>query len=90
MIRSEWNALQRGDTVEVHHPAFPVRPTTSGHVVSVTVRSREVNDLAIRLHTGDERVIRPPLTTVHRPRPPRGTCWRCVELERSAPGAADQ
>lgn len=79
MNRAAWNALRRGDVVDVHLPAFPVGPVQRGEVVRVTVRARGTNDVAILLQDAPRRVVTPPLTTVHNAAGSDG-CWRCEEL----------
>lgn len=83
MNRSAWNALRRGDLVDVHLPSFPVGPVQRGEVVRVTVRARGTNDVAIVLHGPPRRVVTPPLTTVH-PAAETDGCWRCAELALAA------
>ena len=79
MLRADWNALDHGDSVLVHHTARGLPQLIPGVVVSVAAASGS-NNVGIRLagRSRDELVHPARLLVHHDPIELDGHCWRCT------------
>lgn len=87
MLRLDWNALQTGDRVLVHHTDGGTARLIAGIVVSVESAGGS-NDVAVRLATRDpDRLVHPGRLTVHHDPIELDThCWRCTTTDPPRPG----
>lgn len=81
MMRFEWNALRRGDSVLVHDSRTSDLRLVKGTVVIVEARAGN-NSVAVRLDNDTRPVVqRPRRLWVHfDPADPSDYCWRCAQL----------
>jgi hypothetical protein len=84
MLKFEWNALRRGDTVFVHDARNADLGLRAGVVALVDVH-RSGHDVGIRLTTGTPTVVRPGRFAVHLAAGKDDDCWRCRD-NRAQPG----
>jgi hypothetical protein len=78
MLKFQWDALRRGDTVFVHDASDTDLGLRAGIVTLVDVRPSG-HDVGIRLATGTptQSVIRPGRFAVHLAAGDDHDCWRC-------------
>jgi hypothetical protein len=86
MLKFQWNALRRGDTVFVHDPSDAELGLRAGVVTLVDVGPRGP-DVSIRLTTGTPTgsVVRPGRFAVHLAAMNDDDCWRCTDNRPQRP-----
>ena len=87
MLKFQWNALRRGDTVFVHDPSEPDLGLRAGVVTLIDVGQRGP-DVGIRLTTGTPNapVVRPGRFAVHlAAMNDDDDCWRCSDYRPERP-----
>jgi len=87
MLKFQWNALRRGDTVFVHDPSDADLGLRAGVVTLVDV-CPSGHDVGIRLTTGTPTgsVVRPGRFAVHLAAVEDHDCWRCSDNRPQRPG----
>ena len=87
MLKFQWNALRRGDTVFVHDSSDANLDLHAGVVTLVDVRPSG-HDVGIRLTTGTPTgsVVRPGRFAVHLAAGDDHDCWRCGDNRPQRPG----
>jgi hypothetical protein len=86
MLKFQWDALRRGDTVSVHDASDADLGLRPGIVTLVEVRPSG-HDVGIRLTTGTPTgsVVRPGRFAVHLANVDDPDCWRCADIRSSDP-----
>ena len=86
MLKFQWNALRRGDTVFVHDAADADLGLRAGIVTVVDARPSG-HDVGIRLTTRNPPgpVVRPGRFAVHLAAVDDHDCWRCGDNRRQRP-----
>ena len=86
MLKFQWNALRRGDTVFVHDPSDADLGLRAGVVTLIDVGPRG-HDVGIRLTTGTPAspVVRPGRLAVHLATVNDDDCWRCTDNRHQRP-----
>jgi hypothetical protein len=86
MLKFQWNALRRGDTVFVHDPSDADLGLRAGVVTLIDVGQRG-HDVGIRLTTGTltGTVVRPGRFAVHLAAVNDDDCWRCSDNQPPRP-----
>jgi hypothetical protein len=86
MLKFQWNALRRGDTVFVHDPSDADLGLRAGVVTLIDVGQRS-HDVGIRLTTGTPAgsVVRPGRLAVHLAAVNDDDCWRCTDNRHQRP-----
>jgi hypothetical protein len=86
MLKFQWNALRRGDTVFVHDPTDADLGLRAG-VVTLIDASQRGPDVGIRLTTGTPTapVVRPGRFAVHLAAGNDDDCWRCADNRHQRP-----
>ena len=87
MLKFQWDALRRGDTVFVHDASDADLGLLAGVVTLVDVRPSG-HDVGIRLTTGTPTgsVVRPGRFAVHLAAVDDHDCWRCSDNRPQRPG----
>ena len=86
MLKFQWDALRRGDTVFVHDASDADLGLRAGVVTLVDVRPSG-HDVGIRLTTGTPTgsVVRPGRFAVHLAAVDDHDCWRCSDNRPQRP-----
>jgi hypothetical protein len=87
MLKFQWDALRRGDTVFVHDATDAELGLRAGVVTLVDVRPSG-HDVGIRFTTGSPTgpVVRPGRFAVHLAAGEDHDCWRCSDNRPQRPG----
>ena len=87
MLKFQWDALRRGDTVFVHDATAADLGLRAGVVTLVDVRPSG-HDVAIRFTNGTPigPVVRPGRFAVHLAAGEDDDCWRCSDNRPQRPG----
>ena len=87
MLKFQWEALRRGDTVFVHDASDADLGLRAGIVTLVDV-APSVHDVGLRLITGTPTgsVVRPGRFAVHLAAGDDHDCWRCSDNRPPRPG----
>ena len=87
MLKFQWDALRRGDTVFVHDASDADLGLRAGVVTLVDVRPSG-HDVGIRLTAGTPTgsVVRPGRFAVHIAAVADHECWRCSDNRPQRPG----
>ena len=88
MLKFQWDALRRGDTVFVHDASDADLGLRAGVVTLVDVRPSG-HDVGIRLTTGTPTgsVVRPGRFAVHLAAVDDHDCWRCSDNRPQRPAS---
>jgi hypothetical protein len=78
MLRVDWNGLQQGDRVLVHHDVDGAGQLLAG-VVTEVVEASGSNEIAVRVQSPRTEIIHPQRLRVHHdPVESETHCWRCA------------
>jgi hypothetical protein len=86
MLKFQWDALRRGDTVFVHDARDADLGLRAGVVTLVDTRPSG-HDVGIHLTTGTPagRIVRPGRFAVHLAAVDDHDCWRCTDIRPNRP-----